>query len=722
MRRAALLQYEVHPGWKPRGAARGVRGSAPTHRDVFVAQVGAGHPSTPISSCGVLHRDLKPANILLDQGGRPYVADFGLARPLHGDSGLTQTGALVGTPSYMAPEQTTGDRAAVTTAADVYGVGGILYALLTGGPPFTAASVYETITLVRERVPERPSRRRPGIDRDLETICLKCLAKAPAQRYASAEALAEDLERWLAGVPIRARRAGAVERLSKWARRRPGLAVLAVVCFLLLGGLVGAAAVYEWRLREALHETAAQKERASANYREARAALRQILERAAARSSSAVPRLRELQRAQEEDALAFFLKIAEQQSDDPEVRLDAALARFEVGILQARLGDQKAALPNLHAARDTLDALTNEFPQHGRYRYEHTRVLLILSTSGMSSRAETESHLTQALEQTERLLAMEPEKPDYLAARAATYLLLGNLHQGDQPKQAEAHLVEAAALWRLVSQAQSNVRKHRLRLADTWANLSLLRQQHGGDAGAAHQQAEALLEQLHGEAPDDDEAMDSLAALRVNWAYWQINQGQAEAALKALAKNVQMLEPALKNEPHHVTFRDRLASAAVTACADRIFAQQRRFAEAVPEQRRVVELCATPAEADYHRLFLALSHANAGQHVAAAAVIDDWTTRTTAQTPPDQVLHAVGVYCAAVTAARRDKALSVAERDTCAERHGKQAVALLQGLADRGYFRDPAHAKVLTTDLELLPLHGRTDFAKLLSQVKVGAK
>jgi WD40 repeat protein/serine/threonine protein kinase len=243
------LAEKLASGEWPEGPGRDSGGTPHSPRAASTLLAKVAHAVHYAHQRGVLHRDLKPRNILLDCQGEPYVTDFGLAKILEHDSSLTLTHAMLGTASYIAPEQAAGDAKQVTTATDVYGLGTILYELLTGRPPFAADTPIETIRQVVENAPRRPSSSNLVLDRDLETICLKCLEKEPRARYGSAQALAEDLERWLRHEPILARTTSALSRVRKWARRKPALAGLTVALATVFA--LGAAGVlWQWRRAE----------------------------------------------------------------------------------------------------------------------------------------------------------------------------------------------------------------------------------------------------------------------------------------------------------------------------------------------------------------------------------------------------------------------------------------------------------------------------------------
>jgi hypothetical protein len=260
----------------------------------------------------------------------PKITDFGLAKRLEGQ-GQTQTGQVMGTPSYMAPEQAAGRTHEVGPLADVWALGTILYEMLTGRPPFAGDSVHQTLEQVLAHDPAPPRRLERSVPRDLETICLKCLQKDPQRRYSSAGDLAEDLRRFQSGEPIRARPVSGAERLLKWVRRRPARAALAAASVLVSLGLLGGGWWQNARLQ-------AERDRATKNFDRVHRVVEEMLNEVGRERAAGGPRMAATRKALLEEALRFYQRLLADESDDPAWAEVAARARQSVADISRMLG------------------------------------------------------------------------------------------------------------------------------------------------------------------------------------------------------------------------------------------------------------------------------------------------------------------------------------------------------------------------------------------------
>jgi tetratricopeptide (TPR) repeat protein len=669
---------------------------------------------------GVIHRDLKPSNILLDRNGTPKVSDFGLARLLGDlDGDRTETGALLGTPGYMAPEQAGGGKA-VGPAADVYGLGAILYECLTGRPPFKAASVLDTLEQVRTREPIPPSRLQPGVPRDLQTICLKCLEKEPARRYASAGELADDLGRFLRGEPIEARPVGAATRVWKWVRRRPAPAALIGVSVAAAVAVVTLVGVYTTRLREEVarananaEEARRQHDRAAANYRAARTALRKMLDRVGDRRRGEITRVRELQRDQLADALAFYEGVLSGLDDpDPEVQMDAALALAHVGVIRYRLDKREAALADLGRALGLLEKLPAEYRDRTDSRMAVVTCLNYLADSAAAAgrREEAEANFRRALAEAEAAAAGDPQQRDAVAQEEHN---LGAMFQSSgRPGEAEACYLRAIAL-REALVGGGGQALTRASLAESYANLGLVYTalRRPAEAGAAFRKADDLLRPLAEANPGDDTYGLSLSALYLNWGNFFRSGGDPRGALAKYDRACELADAAVGREPKDTAAQEAVLKAHGARAEAR--EQTWKFADAAADWDRALEFATDPARFGY-RMKRAWMLAKAGDHVRAVAEAHELSH--TPDLPPVQLYNLACIYARCVGPARSDPRFGALAGVTAAEVAAQKAVAILRRLYDDGFFRDPQNARLLS-DPNLFPLWGRGDFVRLAAEV-----
>jgi serine/threonine-protein kinase len=699
---------------------------------------------------GIIHRDLKPANILLTTDGTPKIGDFGLAKRLAEDSGQTRTGTILGTPSYMAPEQAAGRAGEVGPLSDVYSLGAVLYDLLTGRAPFRAASVLDTLEQVRTRDPVAPAQLEPGVPRDLETICLKCLQKEPARRYSNAAALAEDLRRFLSGEPISARPVSRAERLWRWCKRNPRVALLSgtVAALVVIWALTSSALA--WRLKLQKDETDRARMLAVDNAAEAREQANIALhneqkaenaaheakvkhEQAAARMIDLVEKLQNRMRSKRlsanngpqlrllrDDMLGMLrqsmLAMVKDMDKDGVSTFGEARTYQMLGNLMKKLGQGQEAQRLYRQAHAMIKKVADDEPGSDLARANLGVMLLALGDMDLDLNGDGRAALASYLQ------ARDLQQQIFSHPRSGQYTQLDNkrilshddyhlgrayLYLGD-PVAARTYFQECQAYRAAWSQAEANNVSARSYLGEAHLWLGIVAW-HLADAKAMEDnfaKAASICEELARQHANYFPFKADLAELYGHKGDAQLRLGRVDGAEKCYRQSLQHLQAVVAHDPDDASqlpllalTHERLAVVALRrrkpAEAEQHYQESRRLREELAQ----TEPNNLSWQADY---LLAL--ARCSQHAEVAGAAEKLCRRVPRST--ELLLQIARCYAVCST------------RDTPAKaRYRQRALEVLQAATGDGY-RDAA---VLNNDPELEVLGREPAYQAILARVKVGS-